>query len=75
MKFCFGDIVVVEGAYIGVIVKSWISSQKGVVHEVYVRSYGNIVEYKESDIQRYMVRHKYLSEEELEYQANAINGW
>ena len=51
MKFCFGDIVVVEGAYIGVIVKSWISSQKGVVHEVYVRSYGNIVEYKESDIQ------------------------
>lgn len=75
MKFCFGDIVAVEGAYIGVIVKSWISSQKGVVHEVYVRSYGNIVEYKESDIQRYMVRHKYLSEEELEYQANAINGW
>ena len=75
MKFCFGDIVVVEGAYIGVIVKSWISSQKGVVHEVYVRSYGNIVEYKESDIQRYMVRHKYLNEEELEYQANAVNGW
>lgn len=75
MKFCFGDIVVVEGSYIGVIVKSWISSQKGVVHEVYVRSYGNIVEYKESDIQRYMVRHKYLNEEELEYQSNAINGW
>ena len=75
MKFCFGDIVVVEGAFIVVIVKSWISSQKGVVHEVYVRSYGNIVEYKESDIQRYMVRHKYLNEEELEYQANAVNGW
>ena len=74
MKFCFGDIVVVEGAYIGVIVKSWISSQKGVVHEVYVRSYGNIVEYKESDIQRYMVRHKYLNEEELEYQHDAIYG-
>lgn len=75
MKFCFGDIVVVEGSNIGVIVKSWISPQKGVVHEVYVRSYGNIVEYKESDIQRYMVRHKYLNEEELEYQANAVNGW
>ena len=75
MKFCFGDIVVVEGSYIGVIVKSWISSQKGVVHEVYIRSYGNIVEYKESDIQRYMVRHKYLDEEDLEYQANAVNGW
>lgn len=75
MKYCFGDIVVVEGAYIGVIVKSWISSKNGIVHEVYVRSYNSIVEYKESDIQRYMVRHKYLNEEELEYQANAINGW
>jgi hypothetical protein len=75
MKFCFGDIVVVEGAYIGVIVKSWISSKNGVVHEVYVRIYNSIVEYKEADIQRYMVRHKYLNEEELEYQANAINGW
>lgn len=74
MKFCFGDIVVVDGAYIGVIVKSWISLQRGVVHQVYVRSYGNIVEYEESDIQRYMVRHKYLMDEELEYQANAING-
>ena len=30
MKYCFGDIVVVEGAYIGVIVKSWISSKNGV---------------------------------------------
>ena len=75
MKYCFGDIVVVEGAYIGVIVKSWISSKNGVVYEVYVRSYNSIVEYKEADIQRYMVRHKYLNEEELEYQANAINGW
>ena len=55
--------------------KSWISSKNGVVHEVYVRSYNSIVEYKEADIQRYMVRHKYLNEEELEYQANAINGW
>lgn len=75
MKYCFGDIVVVEGAYIGVIVKSWISSKNGRVHEVYVRSYNSIVEYKETDIQRYMVRHKYLNEEELEYQTNAINGW
>lgn len=75
MKFCFGDIVVVDGFHIGVIVKSWRSSQNGVVHEVYVRMRNSIVEYKEADIQRYMVRHKYLNEEELEYQANAINGW
>ena len=75
MKYCFGDIVVVERLYIGVVVKSWISSKNGIVHEVYVRSRNSIVEYKESDIQRYMVRHKYLNEEELEYQANAVNGW
>ena len=75
MKFFFGDIVVVEGSYIGVIVKSWRSSQNGIVHEVYVRMRNSIVEYKESDIQRYMVRHKYLNEEELGYQINAINGW
>lgn len=75
MKFCFGDIVVVEGSYIGVIVKSWRRSQNGIVHEVYVRMRNSIVEYKESDIQRYMVRHKYLNEEELGYQINAINGW
>lgn len=28
----------------------------------------------EKEIERYMVRHKYLSEEEQEYQYNAING-
>ena len=75
MKYCFGDIVVVEDKYIGVIVKSWTSYKNGIVYEVYVRSYNSIIEYKESDIQRYMVRHKYLNEEELEYQENAINGW
>jgi len=26
MKFCFGDIVVVEGNLVGVVVKSWHSS-------------------------------------------------
>lgn len=75
MKFCFGDIVVVEGSYIGVVVKSWVNGKTGNHYEVYVRMYNAIIEYKEADIQRYMVRHKYLNEEELEYQANAINGW
>lgn len=81
MKFCFGDIVVVEDIYIGVIVKSWIGND-GNNHDVYVRMKNQIVNYKESDIQRYMVRHmtllsilsKYLNEEELEYQYNAVNG-
>jgi len=72
MKFCFGDIVVVDHSAIGVIVKSWIG-KNGVEHEVYVRDYNKISEYNESKIERYMVRHKYLNEEEVEYQYNAIH--
>jgi len=73
-KFLFGDIVVVEGENIGVIVKSWgptIRAGKvvrGYHYEVYVRIYNAIKEYDEEDIERYRVRHKYLSEEELEWQ-------
>lgn len=71
MEYTFGDIVVVEDGLIGVIVKCWC----GGVYEVYVRMYNNIKQYKENEIQRYLVRHKYLSEEEKEYQYNAINGF
>lgn len=75
MKFTFGDIVVIEENLIGVIVKSWVSiNPKCIKHEVYVREFNCIKEYKEDEIQRYMVRHKYLDEEELEYQKNAILG-
>lgn len=69
MQFCFGDIVVVEGYLIGVVVKSWCDK----TYEVYVRSFNAIKSYNESEMQRYMVRHKYLDEEELEWQYNAIN--
>lgn len=72
MKFCFGDIVVVDGENIGVVVKSWTGREPN--HDVYVRMYNKIVNYKESEIQRYMIRHKYLNEEELEYQYNAVHG-
>ena len=60
MKFCFGDIVVVEGNWIGVIVKSWCRSLKGAEpnHDVYIRMTDCIHNYPESQIQRYMVRHK-----------------
>ena len=68
MKFLFGDIVVVEKSLIGVIVKSWNSSQRGYYYEMYVRNYNKIVEYDEKDIERYKVRHKELNEEELYYQ-------
>ena len=72
MKFCFGDIVVVEGNLIGVVVKSWISRENN--YDVYVRSYNRILNYPESDIERYMVRHKELNVEEMEWQTNAVNG-
>lgn len=74
MKFCFGDIVVVDEINIGVIVKSWIDSNNVVTHDVYVRMYNSIRQYKEEEIQRYMVRHKYLDDEEVFYQNNAIKG-
>ncbi len=74
MKYCFGDIVVVDGENIGVVVKSWCGVLNSVDnHDVYVRMYNGIKNYKESEIERYMVRHKYLSEEEKEYQLNAVN--
>lgn len=73
MNFTFGDIVIVEGNLIGVVVKSWVRNNNSVYHEVYVRNYNNIKEYKENEMQRYMVRHKYLTEEELEYQYNATH--
>ena len=68
-KFLFGDIVVVDESLIGVIVKTWQTPKRGYHYEVYVRNYNGIVEYDEMDIERYRVRHKELSEEEMEWQA------
>ena len=66
-KYLFGDIVVVDEMFIGVVVKSW-EDKKGYYYEVYVRSYNGIKEYREEQIERYRVRHKELNEEELEWQ-------
>lgn len=69
MKFLFGDIVVVEGYLIGVIVKTWQSAMNGdYFYEVYVRNYDCIKEYDEENIERYKIRHKELNEEELCFQ-------
>lgn len=75
MKLTFGDIVVVEKDLIGVVVKCWGKSSQGnpPSYEVYVRSFNGIKTYPEDDVERYMVRHKELSDEELEYQNNALN--
>ena len=70
MKFCFGDIVVVDECNIGVVVKCWTSR----TYEVYVRMYNEIRKYEEEDIERYMVRHKYLDRDELNWQYNAVHG-
>lgn len=78
MKYTFGDIVIVEGWMIGVIVKCWSKSNKvnEPQYDVYVRNENSIREFvPESEIERYMVRHKELSEEERTYQDNAVHGW
>lgn len=73
MNYCFGDIVIVDGGQIGVVVKSWSKAPKRPAHhEVYVRMYNGIKEYDESEMERYMVRNKYLDEQELEWQENAL---
>lgn len=65
-KFLFGDIVVVNKIHIGVILKTW--GNKTFEYEIYNRMTNRIDEYAECDIERYRVRHKYLNEEESEYQ-------
>lgn len=78
MKYTFGDIVVVDTENIGVVVECWgcaINKPKGSTeskYRVWVRMYNGTRDYLESDLERYMVRHKYLSREELGWQANAV---
>jgi hypothetical protein len=76
-KFLFGDIVVVDEIQIGVICKCWEGflatqppfKQRGEPnYGIYVASYNGIKNYPESEVERYKVRHKYLDDEELEYQ-------
>jgi hypothetical protein len=65
--YLFGDIVVVEVNLIGVIVKTW-ENRNGYEYEVYVRNYNGIGTYKENELERYRVRHKYLDYEEMQWQ-------
>ncbi len=74
MKLCFGDIVVVNKNEIGVVLKCWQKSVKGMEpeYEVYCRMSGESRLFPESRVERYMVRHKYLDEDELQWQRNAL---
>ena len=67
-KFLFGDTVVVDEENIGLIVKTWESPIGIFNYDVYVRMYNGIENYKESEIERYRVRHKYLDEQEIRWQ-------
>lgn len=63
--FQFGNVVVVEGDLIGVIVKSWGPSSKTgkYSHEVYVRMFNGIKDYPEEEI-RHFIYSKELTEED-----------
>ena len=50
MKFQFSNVVVVDEVEIGVIVKSWDND----THDVYVRSYNQIANYRENNIDHYI---------------------
>ncbi len=65
--YLFGDIVVVCNNHIGVVVKTW-ENDKGYEYEVYVRTWNKIWTFKEKEVERYRVRHKYLDEQEMEWQ-------
>jgi hypothetical protein len=62
ISFQFGNVVVVEGDQIGVIVKSWADNS----HDVYVRSFNSIQTYRAMDIRHY-VYSKELTVEEAEF--------
>jgi hypothetical protein len=68
-EFLFSDVVVINKYDIGVIVKTWEDVKNNTYnYDVYNRMTSKIEEYREENIKRYRVRHKYLNEEEYEYQ-------
>ena len=67
-KFLFGDIVVVNHEEVGVIVKTWQDMDDNYTYEVYNRMTSCIEKHNENMIDRYRIRHKYLDEQEVEWQ-------
>lgn len=71
MNFQFGNVVVVDGGQIGVIVKTW---EDGVVdlkysHDVYVRNLNEIKCYSEEDIRHFIYSKELADEERESYEA------
>ena len=77
MKYCRGDRVVIEGNLLGTIAEEWIHQDyDGNIkpyYKVYVDYFRELREYDEEVMNRCLIRHKYLSGEELVWQDNAIN--
>jgi hypothetical protein len=68
-NFLFGDIVVIHECVIGCILKTWDNPEtERYNYEVYNRISGKIELLEEKYIDRYRVRHKYIDEEEMEWQ-------
>ena len=63
--FQFGNVVVVEGDMVGVIVKTW-ETNGNYNHEVYVRGWNGIKTYEESHINHF-VYSKELADGEREF--------
>jgi hypothetical protein len=72
LNLLFGDVVVVEGNLIGIVVKSWAKNVLGTLgyeYDIYVREYNEIKTYPSYEVERYKVRRKNLNEEDLNYQS------
>lgn len=68
-NYLFGDIVVINRTQIGIIVKCWTNGiSNECSYDVYNRMTSEVETYDEYMVDRYKVRHKYLSDEELVYQ-------
>lgn len=63
-RFQFGNIVVTEGAQIGVICKTWGASQSRPHHyDVYIRSLNALREHDEDTLQHYVFSKELLDEQ------------
>lgn len=64
MKLVFGDIVVVDGNQVGVVVRTWADTREPKV-DVYVRSYQQVRAYSVDQVERHQVRSKILDGDDL----------
>lgn len=63
--FGFGNVVMVDDGLVGVVIKSW-GGSGSYNHDVYVRSFNGIRNYRESEM-RHFIYDKELTQESLGY--------